>query len=425
MSTNNGIIKDAEKHVRDLFDKHYQENLVYHNIEHTKSVVQRVQEIASHYDLPDKEMRELLLAAWFHDTGHLLTDPANHEEKSVELMKQFLAPRVSDDEFMNNVGALIKMTKFPPSPQTLQEKIICDADTYHFGVDDFKKTNKAMKKELTLRHMNTLVMDWEKNTLDLLEKHQFFTSYCQELLQEGKDKNIQKFRKKVSKMDTANVSSTILGTATPSNKDKDRDKDKEATIEKQRNALLTRGIQTMLRLTSENHLELSGMADGKASILISVNAIIISVILSVLIRRIEVDTHLTIPTILFLTSSLATIIVAILATRPKVSQGNFTREEILNKKINLLFFGNFHRSSLEEYQWAMNTMMRDPDYLYGSLIQDIYHLGVILGRKYRLVRLAYTIFMIGILISVIAFVLAMLLHTPQQTIVNEPSISPF
>jgi hypothetical protein len=167
------------------------------------------------------------------------------------------------------------------------------------------------------------------------------------------------------------------------------------------------------------------MADGKASILISVNAIIISVILSVLIRRIEVDTHLTIPTILFLASSLATIVVAILATRPKVSEGSFTREDVLNKKVNLLFFGNFHRTSLEEYKWAMNAMMRDPDYLYGSVIQDIYFLGVILGRKYKLVRLAYTIFMIGILVSVLAFVLAMLLHQPQQTIVNEPSISPF
>lgn len=414
MSTNNGILKEAEKQVEDLFDKYYQENLVFHNIEHTRSVVQRVQEIASHYDLSDQELLQLHLAAWFHDTGHLVTEPANHEEKSVELMRQFLPQRVNDEEMVNRVEKLIRMTKFPPSPETLQEKILCDADTYHFGVDDFKKTNKAMKKELTLRKMNTLVMDWEKNTLELLQKHQFFTGYCKELLQEGKEKNIQKFRKKVGKKDIVNASGTLLTTATD-----------EPGIEKQKNALLTKGIQTMLRLTSENHLELSNMADGKASILISVNAIIISVILSVLIRRIEVDTHLTIPTILFLASSLATIIVAILATRPKVSQGNFTREEILNKKTNLLFFGNFHRTSLEEYKWAMNTMMRDPDYLYGSVIQDIYHLGVILGRKYRLVRLAYTIFMIGILVSVIAFVMAMLLHTPQQTIINEPSISPF
>jgi predicted metal-dependent HD superfamily phosphohydrolase len=137
-------------------------------------VVQRVQEIASHYNLNDREMLELLLAAWFHDTGHLLTEPANHEKKSVELMTAFLAPKV-DEEILHKVDRLIRMTKFPPSPETLQEQIICDADTYHFGSDDFKKTNKAMKKELTMRKMNTLVMDWEQNTLALLQRHRFYT----------------------------------------------------------------------------------------------------------------------------------------------------------------------------------------------------------------------------------------------------------
>jgi hypothetical protein len=166
------------------------------------------------------------------------------------------------------------------------------------------------------------------------------------------------------------------------------------------------------------------MADGKASILISVNAIIISVILSVLIRRIEVDTHLTIPTFIFLASSLATIIIAIMATRPKVSQGNFSREDILNKSTNLLFFGNFYKTKVNEYQWAMNAMMRDPDYLYSSLIMDIHQLGVILARKYKLIRLAYTVFMIGLFISVLAFMIAIMVHTPQQPVINS-NVSPY
>ena len=52
--------------------------------------------------------------------------------------------------------------------------------------------------------------------------------------------------------------------------------------------------------------------------------------------------------------------------------------------------------------------MKDPDYLYGSLIKDIYYLAVVLGRKYRLIRLAYYIFMIGIITSVVAFAIAAL-----------------
>ena len=166
----------------------------------------------------------------------------------------------------------------------------------------------------------------------------------------------------------------------------------------------------MLRLTSENHLKLSSMADGKANILISVNAIIISVILTVLLRRLEVDTYLIFPTVFFLIFSLVTIVIAIMATRPKVSGGQFSKEDILNKKTNLLFFGNFHKATLQEYEWGMGEMMKDQDYLYGTLVRDIYFLGVVLGKKYRLLRLAYIVFMVGIIIAVLAFSIAVILN---------------
>ncbi|OQP67927.1 Pycsar system effector family protein [Niastella populi] len=413
MSTYNALLIDTENYVKGLFKQHNQSNLVFHNLEHTESVVERVREIASHYQLPDKELLELSIAAWFHDTGHLMADPAGHEEKSVQLMEAFLNSRTDDEELATNIANLIRITKFPPVPQSLPEMIICDADTYHFGLDDFKQTNKAMKKELVLRNMNTLVMDWEHNSLELLEKHQFYTAYCIELLQKGKEKNIRRLHKKIGSLEGKNVSHTLI----PATEDKEE-------ANKRKNSFVARGIQTMLRLTSENHVELSNMADGKASILISVNAIIISVILSVLIRRIEVDTHLTIPTFIFLASSLATIIIAIMATRPKVSTGNFSREDILNKSTNLLFFGNFYKTKVNEYQWAMNTMMRDPDYLYSSLIMDIHQLGVVLARKYKLIRLAYTVFMIGLFISVLAFMLAIMMHTPQQPVINS-TVSPY
>lgn len=413
MSTYNALLIDTESYVKGLFKQHSHNNLIFHNLEHTESVVERVHEIASHYQLPDKELLELSIAAWFHDTGHLMADPAGHEQKSVEVMEAFLKSRTDDEELINNIANLIRITKFPPSPQSLPEMIICDADTYHFGLEDFKQTNKAMKKELVLRNMNTHVMDWEKNSLELLKKHQFFTSYCIDLLQKGKEKNIRRLTKKIDKQEISNTSDSLIQPA----------KDDEETS-KRKNSFVTRGIQTMLRLTSENHVELSNMADGKASILISVNAIIISVILSVLIRRIEVDTHLTIPTFIFLASSLTTIIIAIMATRPKVSTGDFSREDILNKSTNLLFFGNFYKTKVNEYKWAMTTMMRDPDYLYSSLIMDIHQLGVVLARKYKLIRLAYTIFMIGLFISVLAFMIAIMVHTPQQPVINS-NVSPY
>ena len=131
-------------------------------------------------------------------------------------------------------------------------------------------------------------------------------------------------------------------------------------------------MQTMLRLTSANHIKLSDMADSKANILISVNAIIISVILSILLRKLQTDPYLTFPTIFFLASSVATIVVAILATRPKLSSGLFMEEDVTNKKTNLLFFGNFHKMPQANYENAMRTMMKDPDYLYSLSLIHIF-----------------------------------------------------
>jgi hypothetical protein len=236
--------------------------------------------------------------------------------------------------------------------------------------------------------------EWMKATISFMEGHQYHTSYCRDLLEKKKQDNIVKLKERLVER------KELIGDVVEIN----------GPIIKPKNALMTKGIQTMLRLTSDNHLELSGMADGKANILISVNAIIISVILSVLVRRLEVDTHLTIPTILFLVMSVSTIVIAILATRPKISEGVFSDQDIINKKTNLLFFGNFHKAPQDQYENAMRTMMGDSDYLYGSLVKDIYALGVVLARKYKLIRIAYNIFMIGIVVSVLAFAIAVYLN---------------
>lgn len=409
------ILSEAERYVTGLYESSPHKNLVYHNIDHTRKVVDRVNEIAAHYELSEKDIIVMNIAAWFHDTGHLFEDPAMHEEKSVELMKTWLHTRNGDAPLAEDIAKIIRATKMDMQPATLPEQIIKDADTYHLGTKEFKEMDKLMKEEMKLRNLHTIVMDWRKNTLAMLERHRFYTGYCRELLDKRKQKNMDKLKKRIDVLDSPNSSVVLLP-----------DEKKEGKEASKQSGFMAKGIQTMLRLTSENHMRLSEMADNKANILISVNAIIISVILSVLIRKIEVDRHLTIPTMIFLASSLITIVVAILATRPKITNGNFTRDQILNRQTNLLFFGNFHKANLEEYKWGMSTMMRDPNYLYGSLVDDIYYLGKVLGRKYRLVRIAYNVFMIGIVTSAIAFILAILLNgNAQGPTVIEGSGSPF
>ncbi|RZV56863.1 MAG: phosphohydrolase, partial [Flavobacteriaceae bacterium] len=161
----------------------------------------------------------------------------------------------------------------------------------------------------------------------------------------------------------------------------------------------------MYRTQLRNHIKLSDIADTKANILLSVNAIIISLVLSNLISKLDnpSNDYLIIPTIVFILFSIASMILSILATRPNVTRGEFTKEDVANKNVNLTFFGNFHKMSLEEYEWAVNELIQDKDYVYNSLTKDLYFLGKVLDRKYRILRLTYTIFMLGTIISVILF----------------------
>ena len=167
-----------------------------------------------------------------------------------------------------------------------------------------------------------------------------------------------------------------------------------------------RGIETMFRISSTNSQRLSDMADNKAHIMITTTSIIISVLLSLLLRKLEDNPQLVIPTLILLTVCVVTMVFCILATRPRLPDGTFTQDDIKRRDVNLLFFGNFYRMRFDEYDVGMKQMMNDREFLYGTLIRDLYSQGRVLGKKYRLLRKGYSVFMYGIVASVIAFIIA-------------------
>ncbi len=420
----NNIVQLSAEHVTNIFEQADTKNLFFHSIGHTQDVVKHALEIGQKEKVTPEELAILQVAAWFHDVGHLNGGIHDHEQRSIEAAKQFFDLHGIDDaSFIQRVNDAIMATRMPHVPGDKIGEIICDADVYHFGTEDFRKTNKRVRKELKARSYPALVTDWPQRTLKLLQSQHFFTPYSRQKLEEGKAENIRWLKKKVIESgesfeedEDAAPAVAVSGETVPPEAMLKEDK----LAAKTNHSLVARGMQTILRLGSQNHLELSQMADGKANILISVNAIIISVILSVLVNRLDANPHLMIPTIIFLTSSVITVVIAILATRPKLTEGTFTKEDIQQKKTNLIFFGNFYKSSLEDYSWAMEEMMKDRDYLYSTIVKDIYFLGIVLGRKYKLLRMAYNVFMVGLILSVLAFTLATIFNTPSghTTVIN-------
>lgn len=185
------------EYIIDLFQKHHQPYLLYHNLEHTKFVVSKAVEIAGNYSLQENETFILVTAACFHDTGQLLNYGSNHELKSVSLMKDFLADKNIEAATIDAIEKCIVATRIPHHPRSLSEEIICDADTYNLGTKDFIRTNELLKKECELK-THIKYDNWDKTTLAFLERHKYFTAYCQRLLNKGKQNNIHVLRAKLN-----------------------------------------------------------------------------------------------------------------------------------------------------------------------------------------------------------------------------------
>lgn len=386
------LIEQSEDFVSNLLKDKLSNLYSYHNFNHTLTVVNAVKELCKKEDVKAEEKELLLVAAWFHDTGYI-QGYQNHEQESVKIAGAFLKEKGQSDDFIAHVSSLILATIKEYVPKTHLEKIIKDADFAHLMGTEYATTCELLRIELkNTWNLNFSNAEWAKENLNfLMNKHRFYTDYALRKWQPLKEKNLLMVQKKIEKQEK-----------------KEADRIEEEHKKKDKIEKPDRGIDTLFRVTLGNHTRLSGIADSKANILLSVNAIIISIALSTIIPKLDSpkNAHLVIPTFIMLMSSVTTIIFAILSTRPKVTTGIFTREDIEAKKINLLFFGNFYKMPLEEYDWAMNEMMKDRDYLYSTMIKDLYYLGLVLQRKYNLLRIAYNLFMIGIIITVISFVIA-------------------
>ncbi len=408
------LLEEVKKYVVAYFDANQDPELIYHNLKHTKDVVAAATKIANHYQLSDEDFFVVVSSAWFHDTGYF-TDKADHEAKSIDIAVHELKQLKVDDAVIDKIKACILATEMPQKPVGLLQEILCDADLFHLGTDDFRERSKMVRKEFEKIRNITLDKDeWRAGSIELLRSHTYFTDYCRLLLADQQQKNLDKLLEKQSEV------TDKPAVATPAYRDEIADPaaisvvdegkpDIEKHGKKHKSDKPERGIETMFRISSTNHQRLSDMADNKAHIMITVNSIILSAIISLVLRKMDAESHLLIPTFMLLTVSLLTITFSILATRPSIPQGLFTQADIEAKTVNLLFFGNFYRMSYESYSDGMLKMMDDSDFLYGSLIRDNYSQGVVLGKKYRLLRVSYNIFMFGLIISVVAFLISSLL----------------
>ncbi len=395
------LLQETEDYASFMLEQRLKPGFSYHTIDHTRQVVYACREIGINCNLSAAEIDVLVLAAWFHDLGYIQKYDG-HEEESINMAKEFFSDKDLPSDIKDQILSLIEATKMDHIPRDLMEEVIKDADLYNLATPEALDNSDAIRSEWVLfRKMELSDKKWEKFNLNFFKQHIYYTQYGKAVLEERKQKNIKKLKKRIKKMKEVDVEAKMALEKEIHRKELQISK-LNRKIDKIQTQRPDRGIETMFRTTYRTHINLSSIADNKANILLSINTLLIGFIIPTLTSNIK-ESSIILPGFILLLVCLATIIFAILSTRPKVSSGKFTREDIIQKRTNLLFFGNFHRMGLEDFLWGIDQMMQDSEYLYGSMTKDIYFLGRVLAKKFQLLRVAYNIFMYGMIVSVLTF----------------------
>ena len=392
------IVKTCLTIVKEKIDNTSQNGLFYHNWDHVDNVLSSVTEIATEtLDVTPDELEQLQLAAIFHDACYY-ENREGHEAASAAYAEQVLTNKGYSATKSEVVKRLIMATQHTHQPNDILEMILIDADLSHL------KSNKYLKNAFTnlfyeqKANRELTPNGWVTECIKFLNQHIYHTDYAVKNFTKGKQKN-QARLKDLSKLDINNLEDAIMKLKKDA-KPKAKDKKKKDGNEKP-----DKGVETLFRVALPNHISLSQIADNKANTLISVNAIIISIVLSALFPYFSTNQGLFVPAFVLLSLCVITIVLAMISTLPRTTHGIMTREDVKNKKGNLAFFGNFHRMSQDDYEWGIGEVMKDKDYLYKSLTRDLFFLGKVLHKKYIYLRVAYFAFVLNLIVSISLFVI--------------------
>ena len=146
MGSANDILTAASEFVGALLHDKLPPWSVYHNYEHTLEVVEASEEIGRASKLSREDLEVVLLAAWFHDTGHVELS-AGHEEKSVEIAESFLREHLYPEPKIEAVSAAILATAVTARAKNLVQMVMRDADVLHAGRKDFFAKSQLLRME--------------------------------------------------------------------------------------------------------------------------------------------------------------------------------------------------------------------------------------------------------------------------------------
>ncbi len=371
-------LEKIKQYVSSLFDEKLDPNYTYHDIDHTLMVFDSVTDIAKKSNIDGNDLLILQVAALFHDSGFIY-GAKDHEKNSINLTKSYLTRAGYEPQFIDKVCECIAATQIGANTTDTLALILQDADMSGLGNINHSVITERLRKELNnTSDKKFSKKEWRSINADFITKSSYNTAAARELYDDQKAKNYKNIQTRKSKS-KKNTSVKSLAQ--------------------------NKSAQTQFKTALRNHIDLSNIADNKANIMISVNALILTLALPFLIDK-AMDNHFFwFPTALLACVCLISMIFATLATRPIKLKGITTETEIKSNASNLFFFGNYYKMQYENYKDGVHHILNNSDALDDSIIRDLFFLGKSLGRKFSNLRLCYNIFMYGITLTVFALMI--------------------
>lgn len=191
------LIANAEAFVTSLYQD-MDGQLQYHNLAHTMEVVEAAGRIASSCKITGEDHVNLILGAWFHDTGYHRSFE-NHEQESVRIMRDTLSKWNVPESQISKIAEVILSTQIPHNPTNLLGKIICDADMIHLAdTKDYADYAERLRIELNntcAKNINR--KEWRQMNIEFLSSHCYFTEYGKKFLRPKKFAILKRIKSKV------------------------------------------------------------------------------------------------------------------------------------------------------------------------------------------------------------------------------------
>lgn len=406
------VVEQVQIYATRIIMEEFSDKLVRHDMEFQYRIIEGIKEIAKAEGLSDAELEYLLIAGWLSQLGYMDFEKIKKENDkddfftscfncTLEIAKGFLDQINYPEVDKKIVMQILKDSRPYHQVDTKLSNVLADAITIDWGKPKSKKRVRKQYEELLLTNATKLgTKSAMARSADYLKEHKYMTDYGKKVLSPKKQELILKLEK-----DMKNFSKTenlAIKQELGISDDELKQLKKNLKSVKGRDE---RGVQTMFRTTSRNHYTMIQMVDRKANIMISVNAIILSLIISRVVGIIDTFCIHNSPLLVILFSSIVSVVFAVIAIIPATTHGSFSEKEVRNKEGNLLYFGNYHNMKYRDYEWGILQMLNDSNYLYSSMIKDQYFLGLKLKKKHWHIRISLAVFIIGFIAAVIAFII--------------------